>query len=106
MKRIFMAVAALGLLAAATPGTESKWEVKKGTTTIATVMLLRSGTNTRAEWKTSAKAAPIVLLSGQGTLWVRQSGGDVESKDYKGGVETSLVPGLMKNADHDAKLTL
>jgi hypothetical protein len=107
MKRIVMAVAALALLAAApTPGTESKWEVKKGKATVATVTLLRSGANSRAEWKANAKAAPIVLLSGQGTLWVRQGGGDVESKDYKGGAETSIVPGLMKNGDHDAKLAL
>ena len=102
-----MAVAALALVAATvTTGTESKWEVKKGKATIAMVTLLRNGTNARAEWKADAKSAPIVLISGQGTLWIRQSGGDVESKDYRGGIETSIVPGLMKDSERHAKLTL
>ena len=109
MKRIVMAVAVLALLAAAaavTKGTESKWEVKKGTTTVATVTLLRNATNSRAEWKADAESPTIVLIAARGTLWIHQHGGDVESKDYKGGIETSIAPALMKNAEHAAKLTL
>lgn len=111
MKRLVvnfvMAVAAAALLVAAAPnGTESKWDVKKGSTTIATVTLLRAGNAARAEWKADAKSAPIVLISGEGTLWIRESGGDVQSKDYKGGVETSVVPGIMKSGEKTAKLTL
>jgi len=108
MKRIAMAVAGLSLLAAAavTKGTVSKWEVKKGTTRVATVTLLSNGTSSRAEWKVDADSAPIVLIAAQGTLWIHQHGGDIPSRDYKGGVETSIAPALMKNAEHAAKLTL
>ena len=108
MKRIAMAVAGLSLLAAAaaTKGTESKWEVKKGATRVATVTLLSNGTRSRAEWSVDADSPLIVLISAKGTLWIHQHGGDIESKDYKGGVETSIAPALMKNAEHAAKLTL
>lgn len=107
MKRILAALAAAALLTAAAPsGTESKWIVKKGTASVATVTLLRNGTNARAEWKKDASSAPIVLISANGTLWIRESGGDVESKDYKGGVETSIVPALTRNAEKESKLTL
>ena len=107
MKRLVIAIAAAALLMAAAPnGTESKWDVKKGSTTVATVTLLRAGSGQRAEWKTSAKAAPIVLIAAEGTLWIRESGGDVQSKDYKGGIETSIVPGIMKSGEKAAKVDL
>jgi hypothetical protein len=110
MKRIVMAVAlallALFAAAAVTKGTESKWEVKKGATKIATVTLLSNARSSRAEWQVDADSAPIVLIAAKGTLWIHQHGGDIESKDYKGGIETSIAPALMKNAEHASKLTL
>ena len=70
MKRIVMAVAGLALLAAAavTKGTESKWEVKKGTTKVATVTLLSNGTNSRAEWKVDAESPTDRPHRGAGNL--------------------------------------
>jgi hypothetical protein len=107
MKRIVIALAAAALLVGAAPkGSESKWNVKKGSATIAAVTLLHEDGKARAEWKKDAKSSPIVFLSGDGKLWVRESGGDVESKDYEGGAEASIVPALIKNADKQAKLTI
>lgn len=108
MKRMVMAVAALALLAAGKPGTESKWEVKKGSSAVATVTLLTSaGGDQRAEWKASASKAPIVFLSTRNVVWVRQSGGDIELKDYKGGAEKTVVPALFagKSSIDGYKLT-
>lgn len=101
MKRIIIAAVALLLAAAAPSGTESKWTVTKGSTSVATATLLRSGNGARVEWRAGAKTAPVVFLSGQGKLWVRQSGGDIESGQYKGGIETVLVPALLKLRDDE-----
>lgn len=84
------------------PGaTESKWKVAKGTTAAGTVTLLTSATGVRAEYRgTAAKAPVVIFLGGQGKVWVRESGGDVEVASFQGGAEKTFVPALVYN---DAK---
>ena len=91
---------AMGALAAPQPlfngATESKWKVTKGTAAAGTVTLLTSATGVRAEYRgTEAKAPAIIFLGGQGKVWVRQPGGDVELASYKGGFERTIVPALL-----------
>lgn len=94
----------LALLVAATawaapplfPGaTESKWTLTKGGAAAGTVTLLTSATGTRAEYRAAAKAPVVVLLGGNGKLWVRETGGDVELSSKSAGVEKSVLPALL-----------
>jgi hypothetical protein len=66
---------------AATPlfsgATESKWILASGTKSLGTVTLLTSSAGTRAEVR--ATSGPVTTyLGGNGTVWMRASGGDVE----------------------------
>lgn len=78
--------------------TESKWSVTKGGASVATITLLTSTGASRAEWRSGGKAAPVVFISADRKVWVRQAGGDVELSEYKGGVEASIVPALLLDA--------
>ena len=66
------------LLAAAAPllnpGTESKWKVMKGATHLGTITVLTSSSASRAEWKTTDKAAPEVFIGTSGKAWMRSTG--------------------------------
>ena len=67
--------------AAATPlfntPTESKWSVTQGSKSIGTITLLTSAAGTRAEFHPTSGAVST-LLGGNGSVWVRASGGDVD----------------------------
>ena len=77
-------------------GTESKWTVTKGSTALGTITLLTSGDGTRAEWKASAKPATTVFLAGDGGVWLRTTGGDVQFSTITAeGVENAVVPALL-----------
>lgn len=97
MKRMMIAVFAAAVVAAAVAGsgTESKWTVTKGGTTVASITLLTSSSGSRAEWKKSGGAAPVIFLASKGQTWVRQTGGDMEVASYKGGEERTIVPALL-----------
>ncbi|HSP15901.1 MAG TPA: hypothetical protein VLV78_14240 [Thermoanaerobaculia bacterium] len=57
--------------------TESKWILATGTKSLGTVTLLTSSSGTRAEVR--ATSGPVTTyLGGNGNVWVRASGGDVE----------------------------
>jgi hypothetical protein len=96
---IVVLLAAIPALAAPQPlfpgATESKWKVTKGSAAAGTVTLLTGATGVRAEWRADAKAPATVFLGGQGKVWVRESGGDVELASYKGGVDKTVVPALV-----------
>jgi hypothetical protein len=75
--------------------TESKWTITKGGADAGTVTVLTSATGTRAEYRAGAKAPVVVLLGGNGKLWLRESGGDVELATKKGGIEQTVLPALL-----------
>jgi len=56
---------------------ESKWTVTKGSSTIGTITLLTSSSGTRAEFR-SPSGTITTLLGGNGSVWLRTSGGDVD----------------------------
>jgi hypothetical protein len=103
MRILFSAIlAAVSLFS--TP-TESKWTVTKGATAAGTVTLLTSAKGVRAEWRAAAPKSPLVVfLGGNGKVWVRETGGDVELAAYKGGVEKQFIPALLFT-DAKAKYT-
>ena len=86
----------LAVTVAASSGTESKWSVARGSTNIATITLLKSGSDARAEWKKDAKSAPITFFLSKGKLYVRETGGEIDLDAYKGGEEKAIVAALLK----------
>ncbi len=77
-------------------GTESKWTVTKGSTTLGTITLLTSDNGTRAEWKASGQPATTVFLGGDGGVWLRTTGGDVPLSTISADrVENAVVPALL-----------
>jgi hypothetical protein len=91
-----LAMALFATLSIVGSGTESKWTVTKGSTTLGTVTLLTSDSGNRAEWKASGQPAATVFLAGDGSLWLRTTGGDVQfSTISAGGVENVVVPALL-----------
>jgi hypothetical protein len=76
---------------------ESKWSVTRAGREIATVTLLANGmSGSRAEWKNGLREPATIFLGGNGKVWVRGSGGDVElSADPGNGVEKIVVPALL-----------
>ena len=96
---VVLAVATAALLVAAAPPlfkspTESKWAVTSGGKTIANVTVLTDGKSIRAEWK-PASGATVAFIGTNDKLWARQSGGDVELANHRGGAEKSVLPALM-----------
>lgn len=88
------------LLAAAAPllnpGTESKWKVMKGATHLGTITVLTSSSASRAEWKTTDKAAPEVFIGTSGKAWMRSTGGDIELSTLKADLPQRIViPALL-----------
>jgi hypothetical protein len=86
-------IAAVLLLAGST---ESKWTATKGATPVGTITLLTSAAGTRAEWKSPGQPATTVFLGGNGKVWFRTTGGDVELATISAStVENSLAPALL-----------
>jgi len=76
--------------------TESRWAVTKGTSTVGTITLLTSAKGTRAEWKGAGQPATIIFLGGNGKVWVRTTGGDVELATISNhNVENTVTPALL-----------
>ena len=94
MRNLVLAVlAAIPLIAG---NTESKWTVSKGSSTVGTITLLTSGSGTRAEWKATGQPATIIFLGGNGKVWVRTSGGDVELATINNSnIENTISPALL-----------
>lgn len=106
MKNATTAVLALLLFAGAAGSvTETKWSVTSGSTAAGTITMLSGPQGIRTEWKKDPKAAPVVFLFVGGKTWVRETGGDIELDTYKGGVEKTVVPALMK-ADWSKSATI
>ena len=61
-----------------TGATESKWILASGTRSLGTITLLTSSSGTRAEFRPQTGSPVTTLLGGNGTVWLRASGGDVE----------------------------
>ena len=57
--------------------TESKWSVSKGSTPAGTITLLTSPSGTRAEFHPPSGGV-VVFLGGNGSVWMRASGGDTD----------------------------
>jgi hypothetical protein len=77
-------------------GTESKWTVTKGSTTLGTITLLTSNNGTRAEWKASGQPATTVYLGGNDEVWLRTTGGDVQLATISANsVENAVAPALL-----------
>jgi hypothetical protein len=96
---VVLAAATAALLLAAAPPlfknpTESKWAVTSGGKTIANITVLTDGRSVRSEWKPAA-GATIVFIGTNDKLWARESGGDVELANHRGGAEKSVLPALM-----------
>jgi hypothetical protein len=107
MRNLFLAV----LFAAATVGggTESKWTVTHGKTTLGTVTLLTSGSGAaRAEWRAAGKSATTVFLLGNGKTWLRESGGDVDTSTFKPTApEHTIAPALLRvDPSKESKVTI
>jgi hypothetical protein len=76
--------------------TESKWTVTRGKSTVGTITLLTSPNGTRAEWKGAGQPATIIFLGGNGKVWVRTTGGDVELATISSSkVENTVSPALL-----------
>lgn len=56
---------------------ESKWSVSRGSAPIGTITLLTSSAGTRAEFRASSGGV-TTFLGGNGSVWMRGSGGDVD----------------------------
>ena len=107
-------LASAAILAAAAPPlfhspSESKWAVTQGSKPIGTITLLTSNSGTRAEFHSSAGTV-TTLLGGNGSVWMRTSGGDVDLATISATTpETTSAAALllpfspMKNADVDTK---
>lgn len=77
-------------------GTESKWTVSKGSKTVGTITLLTSDNGSRAEWKASGQPAATVFLAGDGGIWLRTTGGDVQLATVsENSVENDVVPAVL-----------
>lgn len=95
MRNVLMVLLAAGapLL---NPGTESKWKVMKGAAQLGTITVLTSSSASRAEWKTSDKAAPEVFIGTGGKSWMRTTGGDIEVSALKADLpQRIIVPALL-----------
>jgi hypothetical protein len=96
---------ALGSIAAATlaaPGLlksagESKWSVTRDGKEIGRATLLFNGAGgSRAEWKAKGGGPATIFLGGNGKVWVREAGGDVELASSSGdGAARTVVPALL-----------
>jgi hypothetical protein len=76
--------------------TESKWTVTRGKSTVGTITLLTSPNGTRAEWKGAGQPATIIFLGGNGKVWVRTTGGDVELATISSSTaENTVSPALL-----------
>ena len=91
------AAAALAALPLMKSAGESKWSVTRDGKEIATLTLLANGTSgSRAEWKSKVGGPATIFLGGNGKVWVRGAGGDVELSSYPGnGLEKVLAPALL-----------
>ena len=91
-----LAMALFAAISIVGSGTESKWKVTKGSTTLGTMTLLTSDKGTRAEWKASGQPATTIFLGGDGGVWLRTNGGDVPlSTISANGVENAVAPALL-----------
>lgn len=107
-------IASAAILAASAPPlfnspSESKWTVTQGSNSIGTITLLTSDSGTRAEFRSSSGAV-TTLLGGNGSVWMRTSGGDVDLATISATTpETTTAAALllpfspMNNADVDTK---
>jgi hypothetical protein len=71
--------------------TESKWSVAGGSKTLGTLTVLTSGSASRAEWKPSAGGAVSIFLGGNGKVWLRSTGGDLDLSSISPKSTESLV---------------
>lgn len=81
-KALSLAVVLVAAAAVAAPPlfnspTESKWTLAKGPASLGTITLLTSANASRTELR-AAKPPVSVMLGGNGKVWVRATGGDVE----------------------------
>src|SRR5881296_870452 len=94
MRNLVLAV--LAAVALIRGNTESKWTVSKGKATVGTITLLTSPNGTRAEWKATGQPATIIFLGGNGKVWVRTPGGDVELATISNSnSENTVAPALL-----------
>ena len=95
MRNIFLAI--LMAASAAGTGTESKWTVTKGATSLGTFTVLTSASGaSRAEWRGAGKSATTVFLKNGDKMWLRSTGGDVELSTVKtSSVENDVAPFLL-----------
>jgi hypothetical protein len=90
------ALAVLAAISLISGNTESKWTVTKGSAPAGTITLLTSGSGARAEWRSPGKPATTVLLGGNGKVWLRTTGGDVELATISASpVENTVAPALL-----------
>ncbi len=94
MRNLVLAVlAAVALIGG---NTESRWTVSKGKTNVGTITLLTSASGARAEWRAAGQPATTVFLGGNGKVWVRTAGGDVELATISArNVENIVAPALL-----------
>ena len=109
-----VAIASAAILVAAAPPlfnspSESKWTVTQGSKSIGTITLLTSTSGTRAEFRAPAGTV-TTLLGGNGSVWMRTSGGDVDLATISATMPETTTPAAlllpfspMKNVDVDTK---
>src|ERR1700737_957423 len=91
-----LAMVLLAAISIVGPSTESRWAVTKGSTAVGPITLLTSGNGARAEWKATGHPATIVFLGGNGGVWLRTTGGDVQlSTISANSVENAVTPALL-----------
>ena len=63
---------------------------------VGTITLLTNAKGTRAEWKATGQPATIIFLGGNGKVWVRTPGGDVELATISNSnIENTVAPALL-----------
>jgi hypothetical protein len=93
---LLTATSALAAPALFNEPSESKWSVSRGKTAAGTITLLTGSQGTRGEWRGTGQSASTVFLGGQGRVWQRVPGGDVELATISATTTENLtVPALL-----------
>ncbi|MEO8033587.1 MAG: hypothetical protein ABI837_04095 [Acidobacteriota bacterium] len=93
---LFVAVAASAAPPLFSDATESKWSVTHGRTKLGAITLLTGAQGTRGEWRSTGQSTTTVFLGGQGKVWQRSTGGDIELATISAtSPENLAVPALL-----------
>lgn len=93
---LFLAATAFAAPPLFTSASESKWSVAKDGAAAGTLTLLTGTNGTRAEYRAKAGAPVAVYLGGNGKVWLRATGGDIELATISAAsTDNTVAPALL-----------